>query len=133
MDWMSSIIEEKIQEAIRKGEFDNLPGAGRPLQLEDASGVPEELRASYKLLKNAGMIPEEMQIRKEMVTLEQLIACCRNDQERARLNQQLSLKKMRYQSLMEVRGWSHSATFARYEDKLREKLLSGEDGGGKRE
>lgn len=63
MDWMSSIIEEKIQEAIRKGEFDNLPGAGRPLQLEDASGVPEELRTSYKLLKNAGMIPEEMQIR----------------------------------------------------------------------
>ncbi|WP_342663312.1 DnaJ family domain-containing protein [Paenibacillus daejeonensis] len=127
---MSSIVEEKIQEALRRGEFNNLPGSGKPLKLEDDSAVPQELRASYKLLKNAGVLPEEMQLRKDMVSLEQLLACCRDDGERVWLDRELSLKRMRYQSLMEARGWSGSASMAAYEDKIRQRLTAGdhEDG-----
>lgn len=49
--------ERHIIEAQRKGEFDNLPGRGESLILDDDSHVPAELRAGYRLLKNAGCLP----------------------------------------------------------------------------
>jgi hypothetical protein len=122
MDILRMIAEEKIREAQRRGEFDNLPGKGKPLPPDDMVGVPEELRLSYKLLKNAGVLPEEMQLRKDMLTLGDLIAACHNDNERQKLQRELSAKKLRYQSLMSERGWSASGAFADYEHKIHDKL-----------
>ena len=122
MDWMTSIIEEKIREAMRNGDFDNLPGAGKPLALDDDSHIPEDLRAGYRMLKNAGMIPEEMQLRKDVVRLQDLLACCRDDAESSRLRGELSVKKLRYESLMSARGWTGSAAFDEYERQIRDKL-----------
>jgi hypothetical protein len=49
------IAERKIEEALARGEFDNLPGAGRPLDLDDVDPlIPEELRMAFRILKNAG-------------------------------------------------------------------------------
>ncbi|MFF2089116.1 DUF1992 domain-containing protein [Paenibacillus sp. NPDC058174] len=59
MDWMSTLVEQRIQEAMARGEFDQLKGKGKPLELEDLSYVPEELRVGFKLLKNAGLVPED--------------------------------------------------------------------------
>jgi hypothetical protein len=132
MDWMRKMAEEKINEAIKEGAFDNLPGAGKPLELDDVSRVPEELRASYRLLKNAGVLPEEMQLRKEMVTLESLLACCTDEGERKSLTEKLSAARLRYRMLMENRGWGMSGAFAEYESKIRERLTLGggrNDGG----
>ncbi|WP_123042600.1 DnaJ family domain-containing protein [Cohnella candidum] len=123
MDWRVSAADEKIREAIRKGEFDNLPGKGQPLPPDDLEGVPEGLRIGFKLLKNAGMIPEEMQLRKDMVTLEDLLAACRDETERAKLRGELSAKKLRYQSLMSDRGWHVSDAFTAYERQIQEKLM----------
>jgi len=67
------IAERRILEAIREGEFDNLPGAGRPLRLEDDSNVPEDLRVAYKILKNAGYVPKEVALRKEIAQTEDLL------------------------------------------------------------
>jgi len=67
------IAEEKIREAIAKGEFANLPGAGKPLRLEDDSMVPEDLRIAYKILKNAGCLPPELELRREILTLRDLL------------------------------------------------------------
>ena len=122
MHWIRSIAEEKIQEAIKKGELDNLPGAGKPLLLDDDSMVPEDLRASYRVMKNAGVIPEEMQLRKEMVRLKDLLACCSDEQEKARLQTEISAKKLRYEQLMSARGLLGTAIFNEYEDKLNRKL-----------
>lgn len=66
MGMFSRMAEQKIAEAMAKGEFDHLPGAGKPLVIEDLSHVPEELRMSYKLLKNAGILPEEFPVTKGM-------------------------------------------------------------------
>jgi len=74
MDPLVRIAEEKIREAMARGEFDNLPGAGKPLALEDDSMVPEDLRVPYKVLKNAGCLPPELEMRKEIVTLKILIS-----------------------------------------------------------
>lgn len=126
MDMMRMIAEERIREAIRRGDFDNLPGAGKPLPPDDLKGVPEELRISYKLLKNAGALPEEMQLRKEMVTLGDLLSACRNDAEREKLQRELSLKKLRYESLMSERGWHTLGAFNDYEEKIQQKLTEDE-------
>ena len=54
------IAEQRIVEAIAKGELDELPGAGRPLELDDDTLVPEELRVAHRILKNAGVAPPEV-------------------------------------------------------------------------
>ena len=51
MDIFGKLAEERIQKAADRGDFDDLPGRGRPLQLEDDSHVPEELRLPTKSLK----------------------------------------------------------------------------------
>ena len=61
--------ERHITEAQSKGEFDNLPGSGEPLILDDDSHVPPELRAGYRLLKNAGCLPPELEQRREAIQL----------------------------------------------------------------
>ena len=66
------IAERKIAEAIANGELDNLPGAGRPLDLDDDALVPEELRLAYRILKNAGYVPPEVQTLNEVAELERL-------------------------------------------------------------
>lgn len=117
------LAEEKIKAAIKKGDFDNLPGKGKPLQLEDLSQVPEELRTSYKIMKNAGMLPEEMQIKKEMVTLEDLIRQCEDEDLRADYERKLSEKTIRFHTLMEKRKLSAStSTFRNYRSKIYRRL-----------
>jgi len=60
------LAEKRIQEAIRQGQFENLPGRGKPIIFEDDSMVPQDLRMAYKMLKNAGFIPPELQTEKEI-------------------------------------------------------------------
>lgn len=122
MDWAASIANEKIREAQLRGEFDNLPGAGKPLPEDELRGVPDELRIGFKLLKDAGMLPEEMQLRKDMVTLQDLLLACREEEEKEKLINQLNAKKLRYRILMEDRGWSGVGAFADYEEQIQRKL-----------
>ena len=68
------IAERRIVEAIQEGAFDGLPGAGQPLKLEDDSHIPEDLRIAYKILKNAGYVPPEVALRKEIATTEEVLA-----------------------------------------------------------
>ena len=70
---IDEIAERRIAEAMDRGEFEGLPGAGKPLRLEDDSLVPEELRAGYRLLKNAGYLPEEISLRREISKIETLL------------------------------------------------------------
>lgn len=68
------IAEKKIAEAIERGELDDLPGAGRPLELDDDALVPEDLRLAYRILKNAGYVPPEVEALNEISQLEQFVA-----------------------------------------------------------
>jgi len=68
VEYLHRIVEERIQKAREEGVFDNLPGRGKPLPLEDESWIPEELRLTYKVLKNANCLPIEMEMgRKSLV------------------------------------------------------------------
>ena len=61
MSILDQLAEARIREAAQEGALDDLPGAGRPLELEDLSLVPESLRAGYLLLKRAGCLPPEIE------------------------------------------------------------------------
>ncbi|WP_039054677.1 DUF1992 domain-containing protein [Enterobacter sp. Bisph1] len=74
--------ERHIVDAQKKGEFDNLPGSGEPLSLDDDSHVPAELRAGYRLLKNAGCLPPELEYRKEAIMLIDLLSSVEHDDPR---------------------------------------------------
>ena len=67
------VVEERILEAQRARAFDNLPGKGKPLELDDQSWVPEELRVAYHVLKNAHVLPPEAELLKEIHGLEDLL------------------------------------------------------------
>ena len=82
MDAISIIAEQRIREACERGDFDSLPGAGKPLELEDDSHIPEDLRMAYKLLKNAGYVPEEVLDRKEAQSIVDALEKCGDEQEK---------------------------------------------------
>jgi len=93
------IAERKIAEALARGELDNLPGEGRPLELDDDALIPEELRAAYRILKNAGFVPPEVQALNDIASLERFV----NQQEvdaaaRAKAVRKLALLKTRIES-----------------------------------
>lgn len=85
------IAEEKIREAMKDGEFDDLPGKGQPLNLEDDSHLPQDIRLAYKILKNAGCLPPELELRKEIRTTEALLAGMQDTQEKYK-----QMKKLNY-------------------------------------
>jgi hypothetical protein len=90
------LVEEKILEAMDNGEFNNLPGKGRPLELEDDSHVPQELRMTYRLLKRAGIAPEEVLAYKEVNALRtQLIEDSRlSPEDKERIKKELRVKEL---------------------------------------
>jgi hypothetical protein len=100
---LEQLAESKIRAAMARGEFDNLPGNGKPLALEDLSRVPADLRMGYKLLRNAGCLPPELEARKEEARLGALLAATGDAKERARLSRLRADAQLRYQLLIERR------------------------------
>jgi hypothetical protein len=82
MDIVDQIVERKIAEAVERGDFDDLPGAGRPLEIEEDLLVPAELRVAYRLLKNAGYVPDEVKLFAEIRSAEQLLMQASAEEER---------------------------------------------------
>jgi len=111
---LDAIAEERIARAMEAGDFDHLPGAGKPLQLDDDPLVPEELRVAYRILKNAGFVPPEVEALKEAGALEAMIRNLSEGEVRARAVARLNLLLA---SLGESRrGWRPDPVY-------REKLL----------
>ncbi|KAA0227386.1 DUF1992 domain-containing protein [candidate division KSB1 bacterium] len=101
MNAFEKIALEKIREAIANGEFDNLPGKGKPLMLDDEPDVPRHLRMSFKILKNANILPEEVQLRKDIHLLQQQLAAAQDELEQRHLRRQIRDCETRFNILME--------------------------------
>ena len=57
MKLLDALVEQRISAAAARGEFDDLPGAGAPLEFDDDLLVPEEVRVANRIMKNAGFVP----------------------------------------------------------------------------
>lgn len=80
-----ALVEKHIAEAQAQGVFDDLPGAGQPLKLDDDAMVPEELRAAYRILKNSGYVPPEVEALRDLREIEYMIERAEGDTERSAL------------------------------------------------
>lgn len=92
---LDSLAEKHIGEAQARGEFDDLPGTGVPLDLGNDALVPEELRAAYRMLKNAGCLPPELESHAEIRDIETLLRAADSEDERGRLLARLQFLLMR--------------------------------------
>ncbi|GGL61329.1 DnaJ family domain-containing protein [Sporolactobacillus putidus] len=122
MSIIDILAEAKIQEGLKSGAFDNLEGKGKPLKHEDLSAVPEDLHVGYKMLKNAGYLPEELQLKKDIVTLNELIRCCGDESERQLLSSELRIKRLKFNQLMEKRSVRKSMAFRNYRNRIFNRL-----------
>lgn len=114
------IVEERIRDAQQRGEFENLSGAGKPLALENDSLVPEEIRLAYKILKNADCLPPEIELKKQIVQTEELLAGMEDTVEKYRTLKKLNLLILKFNAMR-----SASISFdmpQRYEQKLVERF-----------
>jgi hypothetical protein len=93
------IVEERIRKAQKKGEFDNLPGSGKPLVFDDDRFVSEELRLAYKILKNADFVPPEIELKKEINQTEELLAGMQETSEKYRILNKLNFLIMKLNSM----------------------------------
>lgn len=106
MDIFYRIAERKITEAIERGEFDDLALKGTKLDFSDIANTPAELRMGYKILKNAGILPEELALGQEIRTLNGLLEHCVNDESSKDVQMSVRNKLLQLNILMEKRGRS---------------------------
>ena len=118
--FIERLAEQRILEAQRNGEFDDLAGKGKPLQLEDHSSIPEELRMAYHVLKNAKVLPPEAELLKDIHILEDLLKHVEDEGERRSLAKSLQWKVIRLDMLN--RRSMNLATVRNYGRKIVEKF-----------
>jgi hypothetical protein len=89
------IARQKIQAAMEAGEFDNLPNAGQPLDLDSYFALPAHLRMAYSVLKGANCVPEEVELLKEVARLEAAHAAAVDESSRSRASAELERLRLR--------------------------------------
>jgi hypothetical protein len=102
MEFFQKIAENRILEAIEAGMFDNLPGRGKPLPMDDDSNIPPELRMAYKILKMADCLPPELEVRKEIVRLQDLVAAMPDEAEKLKHMRRLNFYVMKLSMMRQV-------------------------------
>lgn len=115
---LDQLAEKRINEAMTRGELAELPGQGMPLQLDDYSMIPEELRMAYKILKNSGFIPPELELRNEVSELEQNLNRHTDEKERKKVIMRLQCLYIR----LDTSGMWHASMAIQQE--YYEKILS---------
>ena len=124
---LDQLAEAEIRRAIEQGQLDDLPGSGRPLQFDDDSLIPEELRAAYRLMKNAGFVPPEVGLRREIRHVEQLLARVETRAERSAAARRLNVLLAR---LGAARGDRADLRITdHYYEKIHARLGRGDAGG----
>jgi len=117
---LDAIAESRIAAAICAGEFDGLAGTGNPLVLDDDSAIPETLRVAYRILKNAGYLPPDQQLRKEISQVESLLLQVECDAAADRLRSRLLLLKIRL--ALQGRDVNLLAEEAAYREKMLQRM-----------
>jgi hypothetical protein len=100
---IESAIEQKIREAMARGEFDNLSGSGKPLDLEAYFNTPEDLRMAFSMLKSNDFVPEEVELFKEIAELKEKLASSGDESEKSVLRKRLDERTLVLSLLLDKR------------------------------
>lgn len=103
MDPFRLIAERRIKDAIDEGLFDDLPLRGRRLHLDDMRDVPEELRAAYRLLRNANVLPREVDLHNQIQELRRQLRGCAGPPRHLELRRRLNELETQFSMMMESR------------------------------
>ena len=98
---LEKVLEEQIQRAMSEGKFDNLKGAGKPLNLDEYFATPEDIRVGYTLLKNNDFVPAEVVLIKEIGDLREKIEICADENEKKALKKNLHEKSLALTMILE--------------------------------
>jgi Domain of unknown function (DUF1992) len=98
---IEKFIEDQISKAMAEGEFDNLPGKGRPLNLDAYFQTPENLRLCYSILKNADFAPPEVDLLKEIERLRKQLESTNDEEQRQQLSKTIADKTLTFKMLLE--------------------------------
>lgn len=94
-------IEEQIRRAIEAGEFDDLEGKGKPIDLSAYFAAPEDVRLGYAMLKSNNFVPEEVERLKEIGELNERLASCADENEKKALVKALQEKNLALSLILE--------------------------------
>lgn len=101
MTGLDKIVEIMIKEAQERGDFDNLPGKGRPIDLAAYFNTPEEIRLTHTILKNAGMVPAEIELLQEIAALKEGLTTTYEEKERSRIKKIMREKQLQFNVMMD--------------------------------
>lgn len=90
----NKFVEDQIQKAMSEGLFDNLKGAGKPLDMDEYFSTPEDLRIGYTVLKNGNILPPEVELMREIADLKEQLAGCKDEAEQKTLRKRIAEKTL---------------------------------------
>ncbi|EPD54241.1 hypothetical protein HMPREF1210_00226 [Paenisporosarcina sp. HGH0030] len=120
MNW--HIVEDLIKKAQRDGQFDNLPGAGKPLPPDEFDHYPEDIRMVMRILKNSGHDEEAQFVKEEMSDLEHQMKKA-TQREKTELEQQYNQRLTQLNRMLSQKGIkTNSNVFKQYQSQLDNRL-----------
>ncbi len=120
MNW--HIVEDLIKKAQREGQFDNLPGAGKPLPPDEFAHYPEDIRMVMRILKNSGHDAEAQFIKEEMSDLQHQMKKALG-KEKTELEQQYNQKLTQMNRMLSKKGiQTNSSAFKQYQSQINDRF-----------
>ena len=95
------LVESMIKEAQERGEFDNLPGKGKPIDLTAYFDTPEDVRVAQSVLKNAGMTSREVDLLKEIAGLKQVLSTLVDEKKKQEIQKEIEKRQIEFSLMME--------------------------------
>jgi len=95
------LVESMIKDAQERGEFDNLPGKGKPIDLTAYFDTPEDVRMAQSVLKNAGMTSREVDLLKEVAELKQVLAAAVDEKKKQEIRKEIEKRQIEFSLMME--------------------------------
>ena len=100
---IEKFVEEQVRRAIEAGEFDDLAGKGKPIDLKPYFDTPEDLRMVYSILKSNDFVPEEVELLREIAALKQRLKTCTDDLRTIEIKKEIRQKTFVVNMLLEKR------------------------------
>lgn len=95
------IVEAMIRDAQERGQFENLPGRGKPIDLTEYFEAPEEVRVAQSVLKNAGMQSPEVELLKQIAQLRQLLGTLTDEKKKQEVHKQIQERQIEFNLMIE--------------------------------